>query len=359
MKISYKFKHVFIITISVIVVLLLIIILFHKLFHSDDQFIFSPFPQSVTERHWINIVIDSTKTLREFNGNILFQPFNIRLDNNGDVYFLDAARSSLIRLNNDRREYTQIGKGKGEGPGEFRHPIDYSITINDFIVICDAQNLTLTSFNKNNGEVISFTRLSDIPFRVESFGLNRHLVVHPPRRKELFHIYDSEGTIIKSFGFYHEDQLRYGVPINTIITSDEKAIYSTFMEAGYLISYSENGLNNYHRYTIDGTSFPELLVNGSRVRFSPDAPYVNLDIDIVGDHVVILSAIESIKYEGEVVFDIYKKDNGNYISSFRLHYPTEVLNIISFSMTNNSIYTIELLETGDYVIRSYYYTLFE
>ncbi len=74
--------------------------------------------------------------------------FNIRVDKNGMIYYLDTKYPKVFILNPDGTLFSSFGR-RGEGPGEFRGPIGLHVT-GKFLIVQDQGN-ELKVFN-NNGD---------------------------------------------------------------------------------------------------------------------------------------------------------------------------------------------------------------
>jgi len=108
---------------------------------------------------------------------------NFSLDDNGNLYLLDVAFKNVKIVNSMGKYIKTIGKGEGQGPGEFIDPMSVDTDSMGNIYVADQGKHDFTIFNKK-GDVIKIVKSKYWPNTIllskpfELFSLGFPLVYH-------------------------------------------------------------------------------------------------------------------------------------------------------------------------------------
>jgi hypothetical protein len=135
---------------------------------------------------------DSTK--------ILSKPINVVVGSKGDIYVLDMQEKRIKKFDHNGDYLLMIGR-PGQGPGEFMMPYVITIDHTDNLYVADYETRRISTFRPDGSFVASFAPV------VPGFycgGLimspQGQLIIHSNKDGKIFHIFDSHGNLISSFG---------------------------------------------------------------------------------------------------------------------------------------------------------------
>lgn len=317
--------------------------------------------QSVTDRIWKKIKLDTVFSIRSYNGNPIFYPLKVYVDKHGDIYILDVYAPAILKFSAKGNFIRKFGRGKGKGPGEFEQPIDFSISPDGYLYVSDLSTHLISIFD-TVGNVVQTMRIDGVPGRIIGI-LGKKFIVQRFGVDDMFHKYDFSGKLLLSFGrFFKEQNL---VPVDLRTFFDGKSIYCAFVHGGYLLSYDVNGQLNYLCETIDRFPFPEIKVSqwrekgaiATRATFDPNSPISAFDLS-ANDSLLYILAGTASKKEGGVVIDVYNKIDGRYLFSFKFSKLSDTEGIQSCVISGDNLYTCEILKGGTTCVRKYRFKIF-
>ncbi len=313
-----------------------------------------PKAQETDERVWKDIIVQNIQTIEEFGDSAITMATQIEISNEGFLYVLDFPRKIIARFSSNGEFIRTIGKGEGDGPGEFRQPIDFTINANDYLYVADASQKSVTTFNPA-GEILDFTRLEEIPHRIAK-NENVYMLMRAGIG-EFFYFYNDNWDIINKTGIFLKEQEEFPIPLDILIQQHNASFFASFNNAGYLVRYDMSGTLRYYRKTIDDVPFPELQIRtvgeSRRISLPPDAPMVHMDMSIANSNIYIVSAYASQKLDGKYVIDVYNTDNGDYLYSFTFPKNENTYGIMAAKVWNSLLATAEILNDGSSVVRLY------
>jgi len=313
--------------------------------------------QKAETRVWQEIKLDTVFSIYEYGKGKLLYPFKVFVDRKGNFYVLDFYAFGVFKFSGDGKFISKYGKGKGEGPGEFKQPVDFYVSDDGMVYVCDMTLGFITVFDKN-GNVNKTIKIEGIPARI--VVLNDKTFVIQRFGGNMFQRYNLSGNVISSFEQLFKERSFYTIPADVRLIYDGSYIYGAFVRGGYLFSYSADGNLKYLCETIDRFPMPEFVVrqekgkNKSVIGVGPDpnAPISAIDIS-VGDSLIYLLAGTASKREKGVVVDVYNKFSGQYLYSFKFSKPFDVEGVSSLFVFNGYIFTAEILKNGDARVRKY------
>lgn len=166
-----------------------------------------------------------TRTIRntDFKSLSVEEKFNKHLHNPMQIKFFednlfvaDFGDMKVKRFSKDGELLATIGKGRGRGPGELLHIVDFHVGKDQKIWIMDGAQLTANSFDMDGNYIDSFT-LKFNPLRITvSDGNLLTLGIGDPY---LFKKLDQEGNVKAEFGQLIEDQMQNPLSLDGWITN--------------------------------------------------------------------------------------------------------------------------------------------
>ncbi len=290
------------------------------------------------------INLDTVFSIYYGEGKLLY-PFKVFVDRRGDLYVLDFYAFGVFKFSCD-------------GPGEFKQPVDFYVSADGMVYVCDMMLGFITIFDKG-GDVYKTVRVEGVPARVVVLG-DKTFMIQRFGLGDMFQRYDLSGNLIKSFGQFFKEQSFYVIPADVRMIYDGGYVYGAFVRDGYLFSYDMDGNLKYLCETIDRFPMPRFIVkqekeeNKSVIGISSDPNALISVIDIsVSDSLIYLLAGTASKKENKVVVDVYNKFNGQYLYSFRFSKHLDVEGINSLFAFNGYVFTAEILKNGDTRVRKY------
>lgn len=319
-----------------------------------DENIPYPEPQQTDERVWENIIVQEFRTIEQFGNDAITMVTQIEISDDGILYVLDFPQKIIARISSKGEFLRTIGKGEGDGPGEFRQPIDFAVTGHGYLYVADASQKSVTTFNPA-GEVVDFIRLDEIPHRI-AVKDNVYMIMRAGIG-EFFYFYNDNWDIINRGGMFLKEQKELPIPLDILIQQHDESFFVLFNNAGYLVCYDTSGALRYYRKTIDDVPFPDLQIRtigeSRRISLAPEAPMVHTDMNISSDNIYIVSAYASQRMEGNYVIDVYNQNNGDYLYSFTFPEYDDTYGIVAAKVWNSLLATAEIREDGSSIIRLY------
>lgn len=320
--------------------------------------------QESTGRLWRRVQLDTLFSIRGYDGNPIFYPLKVYVDKDSNIYVLDVHAPAVLKFSPRGIFLKKFGKGRGQGPGEFQSPIDFSVSFDGYIYVSDIATHLVTIFDPY-GNVLKALRTDGIPGHIAGIS-KREFVVQRFGVGKMFQKYSVDGNLLSSFGEFLKEQYSYAIPIGVKMVSVDKEIYCAFVMGGYILAYDVNGALKYFCETIDRFPFPEMKVTQSRekdanvvsVTLDPNAPVSALDISVSDSLLYILAGTAS-KKEGGVVIDVYHKNNGRYLYSFKFSKMSDTEGVQSCVVSGEYIYTAEILKDGNTCVRKYKFKVYK
>jgi hypothetical protein len=276
--------------------------------------------QSARKRNWREVIIDTVFSISTYQGKPILNPGLIKVDSKGRIYVLDLAETAILKFSETGEYLARYGKGKGRGPGEFHHPVDYSVSPTGDVFVIDAKSAFITVF-RENGNVRRTVRVQGIPNRIVHLGKDQ-FVISQIGRGDFFERFSNEGRPISLFGRFFQDQENYVLPINIILTSSNSRLIGAFEWSGHLFCFKDDTLV-FFRESIDGLPMQKFEVvqqsegDKKTIIVRPSSQNIHAYRELsVSESSIFLLAQDVSKKLGKVVIDVYDENDGTYLFSF-------------------------------------------
>ncbi len=175
----------------------------------------------------------------------VFKIFNYNVDQNGNIYFEESSDASIHVFNSEGKHIRTIGR-RGQGPGEFEQPSDFSILPDGGFVALDLRSYR-TSFFDPNGKYIKSHRWdrfrTGLFLCTDSFYIST-LSFEAGSRKEVKAVSHSGEELFSFFTFKDPEQKIHNNIKSTILFSPQSVIAC---DRNNLLLYHSNG----EKYEID------------------------------------------------------------------------------------------------------------
>lgn len=147
--------------------------------------------------------VEMTITASNFPEN--FRPYwieDVEVDAKENIFFLDNKRCQVTKL--DAQGKFLLGFGKyGNSDGEFIRPSDLIINSKDVVYVADGPLKRVSRFTSDGRFLGSFSSALRYPNNMELSGVvgpEDQLIFAGSKDGEIFHVYDSSGIPLRSFG---------------------------------------------------------------------------------------------------------------------------------------------------------------
>lgn len=310
--------------------------------------------QKKDKRIWRDVKLDTVFSIYGNGRDKLLYPSKIFVDKLGNLYVLDFYSPGVFKFSSDGKFTLKYGKGKGEGPGEFKQPVDFYVSDDGMVYVCDMAQGFITVFD-DQGNVKNTVKVEGVPARIvvlkdKTFVIQRFT-------GDMFQRYNLSGKVIKSFGRFFKEE--YAIPADVRLIYDGNFIYGAFVRGGYLFSYSAEGNLKYLCETIDRFPMPGFIQKQEKERNKivigvtpdPNAPISAIDISVTDSLIYLLAGTASKKEKG-VVVDVYDKFSGQYLYSMRFSKPQDVEGVTSLFVFKGYIFTAEILKMETLVLEN-------
>ena len=280
-----------------------------------------PEPQDTNQRAWANVELKESFTLGQDESGPLFNiPFVVKTDPQDNVYVLDMGDRTIKVFDSSGVFLREIGRGLGQGPGEFMRPTDFSIDSKGNVWVADVSNSTVTVFDAE-GEVERVSRLTRRPVRILTHADGRYVVMLHNPIDHLFEVYSRDGEKISSFGELIANQARNAIALEGYIVGDGDQFIYTALYTGLIAAFSFDGAENYRKETVQPVPLPVVKVNHRGVRQSlVHNPKSAFNGGVVGDNFYIVTRADG-SWDLRDFVDVYDKQTGQY--RYSLRFPTQ------------------------------------
>lgn len=314
--------------------------------------------QRANKRIWKEVMVDTVFSISTHQGKPILNPGRVKVDYMGRIYVLDLAEAAILKFSETGEYLTRYGKGKGRGPGELQHPVDYSVSSNGDVFVADANSALVTIFSEN-GNVKATVRVQGIPNRIVQLDKDQFVISQISKGGGLFDRFSNSGRHISSFGKFFEDQEYYGLPINITFTSSNNKLIGAFERSGQLFCFKDDSLI-FFRESIEGFSMPKFEVRQYSERdkkttvIMPSSENIHAyrELSVSGSSIFVL-AQDASKKLGKIVVDVYNETDGTYLFSFRFSKLPGTEGIASIYFATPFFYTSEFLWDGSALVRKY------
>ena len=290
------------------------------------RFFPSPSPQPVTQRSWSSPVLTELWRFSSYdvgNKHLLFSgAFTIRTDALGTCFALDRGNGWIVRVSRRGQLLGTIGRGFGEGPGEFSNVTDFAPDGQGVLWVADGALYRVTAFDAATGSVLTSLRFDHRPHRVAVLE-NGDLVICFDRRAHApLALCDRKGRVQRWFGRLFPEQLDSPFAAEGWLAVTRHQIFYSFLRVGLIAGFSARGKLTFLRKTLDDVPPPRVIkrVIGGQLAMwvDPASPIASLDmaVDPRQSQIYVLCGYPR-KGQSRIV-DVYDTSDGTYRYSFRL-----------------------------------------
>ena len=264
--------------------------------------------QDLADRNWHDVQKEQRWVIGEEK---LLDPINLRVFN-GEIFVRDEGDEHLKRFNAQGDLLNTVGKGVGQGPGEFQIMFDYALH-KDEVFIVDERGSRIHRYKKD-GDYIESYLTSPQHQRIAPAG--EMLALVSIYKSDPFTLFSVEGEEIREFGKDFGDKVTSPPSLDgQFIQGDDEILYLPFYAARIFV-YDTDGQQNRVVTTVDEFDF---LESGSHSRgFSaPDWDVSNREGSIDGEYLYI--RVRARTDDGMIsIMDRYTWPEGEYLDSFQL-----------------------------------------
>ncbi|MDZ7289474.1 MAG: NHL repeat-containing protein [candidate division KSB1 bacterium] len=126
---------------------------------------------------------------------------DVETDSKGNIYILDDYHSGIWKFDTQGKYLLTFGKS-GRKNGELGHPTDLIIDSQDNLYVLEGGNRRVSKFNRLGKFIASFKLNGAVPFWDLKGVLipQDQLLISFYKDGKIFHVYDTNGTLLRSFG---------------------------------------------------------------------------------------------------------------------------------------------------------------
>ena len=266
----------------------------------------SPVAQESRTRTWRDARFALLYRIAAGEGEDLRQPTLLRADSSGNLYVLDSAVPSVMKISAEGQvlaRYAHASMG---------NPTDFAIGPRGEVWVCDPDRRVLAIFASDGTFLRTITpQPSAARLALGSGGFVATGITGGPG---LFRKYSMTGALQSSFGDLFAAPLQSSLAADGWIVSDGEFLVYPFRNTGLLVSYTMDGKLRFFRETINRVPLPMVRVDAAgRASVDRNAPVASINGCMVGDELYILT--ESAPGRA---LDVYDAEQGNYAYSLRL-----------------------------------------
>lgn len=115
---------------------------------ASERDLSDPTPQKTNKRNWRPVPLQKVFALDQ-----LKNPGDVKVDREGNIYVLDWSDMRIRKFSEKGQLLGILGKGKGNNPGQFISPTDFTLTRNGEVLVADPKRKDITVFD-SLGEVV-------------------------------------------------------------------------------------------------------------------------------------------------------------------------------------------------------------
>lgn len=135
---------------------------------------------------------------------VFHEPFNVEVDDQGNIYILDSGNFRIQKFDKDGRYILSIGR-KGQGPGDFLKCEDFDLDKKGNLWVFDPENSRISCFTPQGN--YSHSIKLKFPPRFGCIDSESNIYIYERYKGKLVHKYDSSGKFNRSF----MDEIRFKV----------------------------------------------------------------------------------------------------------------------------------------------------
>ncbi|MGC8898856.1 MAG: 6-bladed beta-propeller [Bacteroidota bacterium] len=87
----------------------------------------NPCTQKSKGRIWKEVKLDTVVSISNYKGKPILEPLRVKVGQDGYIYVVDVYAPGVLKFSQNGNFVQLYGKGKGEAPGEFELPHDFSV----------------------------------------------------------------------------------------------------------------------------------------------------------------------------------------------------------------------------------------
>lgn len=272
--------------------------------------------QPTSKRVWKPLVARKVFSLASRDEAPLFGPLQLRVDEQEDLFVLDAGELKIKRFTPDGRFIESYGNGKGQGPGEFLSITDFAVGPDGRVWTADLSNGRLSIFAPG-GKLERTVKMEAPPYRL-ALSSDGFFLMFALLKDSLFGRFNSQGRLQQAFGRYLVDQQWNSMVLDGVIAPDGAGgfVYAASY-AGLIAAYGADGAPRFIAETIDRPELPKIVRTKGRMWVDREAPRTayNVTVDSGGIHLlgVLTSGVRNVPR-----LDTYDLATGRYLYSREL-----------------------------------------
>ncbi|MGF1671130.1 MAG: 6-bladed beta-propeller [Balneolaceae bacterium] len=282
----------------------------------------------------------------------IFRPMTLKVFD-GNIYLSDFTDFSIYEYDLYGNLIGKIKTGRGRGPGEFLNLTDFDV-IDKTIWAVDSQNMKISSFSVETGELLTNIPVNRRPMRIAC--LKNVFIIQWFGTEKLFSIFNYNGEELKQFGEIIEKQRQHIASLDGTLISNynDRFIYIPFYASLIYYFESDGKLINVIKGP-DGIGFPTTKRDGARV-WDPDFLYMRDGWIGKQNYLYVYTRLpESRNSEGSNknvspgFIDKFNLETGMYVASMEVPFSHS---IAKFDPENHVIYSVDRGAQGKSFIHS-------
>lgn len=300
-----------------------------------DQILRELRPQPTRQRVWQPRPETQLLTLESTAEVPLYGTLILRADRQDNLYVLDYGDLKIKHFTADGTFVQALGEGRGQGPGEFSGPSDFTVSNNGDVWVVDTRNGRIVVFD-NQGTLAQTINLDTQPYRVSLADNGNYFTMFALTSDRLFGKFDEQNNRQLTFGHFLEDQINKAILLDGwIATTQDRGFVYAGHYSGLISAYDADGNLRFLTETLNRRPLPDLVTNSRRMTWVDREAFrtmINLSTSSHGIHAFGYFE-EGIRKVG--VVDTYSLEDGRYLYSHRL--PISARDVL---ITGDYLYTI-------------------
>ena len=321
----------------------------------DGNDLVEPLAQVETDRVYEERAVERIKTIgwypeAEEAGNkneILYSVAGVYIDTGEEyMYIFDNEDYAIKKYSLESgRLITVYGGVEGEGPGELKRPVGFTVTPDSHVLIADAKQHRVSVFDPDGNNIKDI----QYPFSVDNIvAIANQKYVIPisatMEYTEVYGIFDFDGNPGSRFmNLSNDPRLNVGLA-GILLKNGDNVLTHVIGYTGHIVGYSYDQELLFYRSSLDGDrGFPKwtkATISGTnreiaRIDTTTIGPLYYRSINIWANELYVLRVDMEADKSDQVSIDVYATTNGDYLYS--LNVPNENCGV-NF-VTNQHIYT--------------------